>query len=65
MYFLTSLSRLYEPSVIRQVSRHYKTSEPLHEDMLNNLKNIRSHLAGYKLCKELYLSKFDLKMFET
>lgn len=53
---------LYDPHTIRAVSGHFSTEEPLPEDIVKNLQNIRSHMAGYNLCKELYLSKLDLEL---
>lgn len=52
---------LYDPNTIRAISGHFNTDEPLSEDIVNNLQNIRGHMAGYSLCKELYLSKLDLE----
>ncbi|KAG6460645.1 probable cytosolic oligopeptidase A [Manduca sexta] len=53
---------LYDPHTIRAISGHYSTDEPLPDDILKNLQNIRGHMAGYNLCKELYLSRLDLEM---
>lgn len=53
---------LYDPHTIRAISGHYSTDEPLQDDIVKNLQNIRSHMAGYNLCKELYLSKLDLEL---
>lgn len=53
---------LYDPNTIRAISGHFSTDEPLPEDILKNLQNIRSHMSGYDLCKELYLSRLDLDL---
>ncbi|KAJ0178094.1 hypothetical protein K1T71_005917 [Dendrolimus kikuchii] len=53
---------LYDPNTIRAISGHFNTDEPLSEDIVKNLQNIRGHMAGYNLCKELYLSKLDLEL---
>ncbi|XP_078046938.1 uncharacterized protein LOC144475186 [Augochlora pura] len=53
---------LYEPSVLQQISSHDTTGESLPADMVKMLRSTKSHLAGYNLCKELYLSRFDLEM---
>ncbi|CAH0398901.1 unnamed protein product [Chilo suppressalis] len=53
---------LYDPHTIQALSGHYKTDEPLPEDIVNNLRNVRGHMAGYHLCNELYLSKLDLEL---
>ncbi|KAJ8715908.1 hypothetical protein PYW08_013193 [Mythimna loreyi] len=53
---------LYDPQTIRSVSSHVETGEPIPEDIVKNLRNIRGHMAGYNLCKELYLSRLDLEL---
>ncbi|KAF7996793.1 hypothetical protein HCN44_002439 [Aphidius gifuensis] len=55
---------IYESDVLKNISCHYKTNEPLPDDTIRNLINSRSHMAGYKLCKELYFARFDLKLHE-
>lgn len=53
---------LYDPETIRTISGHYKTEEPLPDEIMKNLRNVRQHMAGYNLCNELYLSKLDLEL---
>ncbi|XP_012281153.1 probable cytosolic oligopeptidase A [Orussus abietinus] len=53
----------YEPSLIRQFGTHYKTGEQLPDELVESIKYIKLHLAGYKLCQELYLSRFDLELY--
>lgn len=53
---------LYEPHTIEAISGHYKTEEPLSNDIVKNLENVGKHMAGYKLCRELYLSRLDLEL---
>ncbi|XP_043252201.1 probable cytosolic oligopeptidase A [Colletes gigas] len=54
---------LYEPFVLQQISCHQDTGEPLSTEMIETLRNSKSHLAGYNLCRELYLSRFDLELY--
>lgn len=54
---------LYEPSVIQGISSHYTTKEPLPTEIAQNLDMMRKHMAGYKLCHELYLSKLDMEFY--
>ncbi|KAG7295862.1 hypothetical protein JYU34_020946 [Plutella xylostella] len=56
---------LYDPNTIKAISGHYKTEEQLPEDMIVNLQKVRGHMAGYDLCKELYLSRLDLELHST
>ncbi|GBP08758.1 Probable cytosolic oligopeptidase A [Eumeta japonica] len=53
---------LYEPATVQALSGHYATDEPLPDAIIHNLQNLRSHMSGYNLCKELYLSKLDLEL---
>ena len=53
---------LYEPSVLKQISCHQETGKPLPTEMIETLRNVKSHLSGYNLCTELYLSRFDLEL---
>lgn len=61
-YSVYSIDRLYEPFVLRRISEHYETKQPLPAEIIKNIKSMRSHFAGYKLCKELYLSQMDLEL---
>ncbi|XP_029042450.2 LOW QUALITY PROTEIN: probable cytosolic oligopeptidase A [Osmia bicornis bicornis] len=54
---------LYEPFVLQQISGHQHTGEPLPADAIETVKIKKTHLAGYNLCKELYLSRFDLELY--
>lgn len=55
----------YEPRVIKSISSHYKTKEPLSDEQVQSIRSIRSQMAGFKLCKEIYLSRFDLELHES
>ncbi|XP_063976815.1 uncharacterized protein LOC135162371 [Diachasmimorpha longicaudata] len=55
----------YEPRVIKQISSHYKTQEALSDEQVESIRKIRSHMAGYQLCKEIYLSNFDLELHDS
>ncbi|XP_032678054.1 probable cytosolic oligopeptidase A [Odontomachus brunneus] len=56
---------LYEPFMLRKISEHYETKQPLPAEIIENIKNMRSYFAGYKLCKELYLSQMDLELHSS
>ncbi|XP_051176572.1 uncharacterized protein LOC127291461 [Leptopilina boulardi] len=62
-HFMTNW--VYESSVLSEMSKHYKTGEPLSSEMIENLKNKRTFMAGYKLCKKLYISRFDMLLYST
>lgn len=45
------------------MSCHQDTGESLSTEMIEMLRNTKLYLAGYNLCKELYLSRFDLELY--
>lgn len=62
-YFLENW--LYEPLFLQRISCHQITGESLPLNMIDKLKNAKTHLSGYNLCKELYLSQFDLELYSS
>ncbi|KPI97181.1 Oligopeptidase A [Papilio xuthus] len=56
---------VYDPHTIHAISGHYNTEEPLPDDIVQNLHNVRRHMSGYELCQELYLSRLDLELYST
>jgi len=57
--FITEL--IYIPDVLRLMSSHYMTQEPLKQEIVDNLcKDMKHHMAGYYLCHELFMAEFDL-----
>ncbi|GLH07434.1 Uncharacterized protein GBIM_12888, partial [Gryllus bimaculatus] len=53
---------LYHAETVRSLSSHYKTEEPLPEELLGSLEQLPRLLAGYELCWQLYYSALDLKL---
>ncbi|KAJ8683850.1 hypothetical protein QAD02_019642 [Eretmocerus hayati] len=53
----------YEPDVLKSISRHYKTNEPLSDEMIQNIIKSRTHLIGFYLCQELYKCRLDLDLY--
>lgn len=56
---------LYEPSTFKAISSHYTTQEPLSDEIIQNLQQVRTHMAGHDLCKELYLSSLDIQLHSS
>ncbi|XP_043461666.1 probable cytosolic oligopeptidase A [Leptopilina heterotoma] len=56
---------VYESSVLSEMAKHYKTGEPMPQEAIDNLRNMRTFMAGYKLCEKLYLSRFDIQLHST
>ncbi|CAK9798755.1 Probable cytosolic oligopeptidase A [Anthophora quadrimaculata] len=62
-YFLQNW--LYEPSFLQGISCHQETGEVIPLEMIEQLKQLKMHLSGYYLCKELYLSHFDIELHSS
>ncbi|XP_076757733.1 uncharacterized protein LOC143427457 [Xylocopa sonorina] len=54
---------LFEPWYLQQMSCHLDTGEPLSLETIEILKKVKTHLAGYTLCREMYLAQFDLELY--
>lgn len=53
---------LYESDVLKSISEHVSTKEPLSDQLIDAIHAERLSLVGYKLSHELYLSEFDLEL---
>ncbi|XP_062539994.1 uncharacterized protein LOC134207933 [Armigeres subalbatus] len=51
---------LNDTDVIRSISSHYGTEQPLPDECITSIQKSQKHLAGYSLCRELYFSNLDL-----
>lgn len=56
---------LYEPRVLGAISSHYKTAEPLSAALIEGVQRRRTHLAGYEVSQELFLSALDVELHTT
>lgn len=54
---------LFERHILKSISEHVSTKEPLSDQLIDSIHAARLHLAGFKLCKELYLSELDLELY--
>ncbi|XP_310873.6 uncharacterized protein LOC1272008 [Anopheles gambiae] len=56
---------LHDAGTIRAISAHYTNEDPLPEPCVEAIQRRRTHLAGYRLCRELYLANLDLQLHLT
>lgn len=56
---------LYNDEVLRQISEHISTREPLNDDHIRAIQAQRHTLVGHNLCTELYKSSLDLELHTT
>ena len=50
----------YEPSVLKTFAFHYKTGEPIPEDMIDRLKNAKNFLSAMAMVRQLEFAIFDM-----
>ncbi|CAH1977202.1 unnamed protein product [Acanthoscelides obtectus] len=53
---------LLSRDVMRSISSHVDSEDPLPDTMYQSLLNVHQHLSGVDLCRELYLSDLDLEL---
>jgi len=57
---------LYVPEVMRSLSGHWSTGQPLETDLVNKLCTVPRHLlAGYDLCRQLFFADFDISFYSV
>ncbi len=50
----------YEPSVLKTFAKHYKTGEPMPEEMIKRLKKNKTFLSGLAMVRQLEFALFDM-----
>ncbi|XP_069701808.1 uncharacterized protein [Periplaneta americana] len=56
---------LYDKNTMNLISGHVESGEPLPSDLMQQLLASQKHLAGYDLCRELYLASLDLELYTS
>ncbi|KAG8228222.1 hypothetical protein J437_LFUL004347 [Ladona fulva] len=51
--------------VLKEISGHYETGEQINDEIANVLATEGQQLAGFDLCRELYLSDLDLELHSS
>ena len=52
----------WQPDIVRTLSRHHQTGEPLPDELLERLCASRSFQAGLQMARQLEFALFDLRM---
>lgn len=52
-------------SIIKTISGHVETDEPIPDELASKIRLFKTNLAGYNLCQELYLSDLDIELHQT
>lgn len=56
---------LDDPTVLRGISSHYSSEEPLDAGLSQKIPLLKTQLAGYNLCQDLYLADLDLELHRS
>lgn len=56
---------LYNPEVLQSISSHYANEESLPDELLKAIQGQSTHMAGFDLSRELYLSALDLELHSS
>ncbi|XP_065212078.1 uncharacterized protein LOC135839798 [Planococcus citri] len=51
---------VYDPETFDSIHGHYDTGDKITDKV--DLQGVKNHLAGYKMCKEIYKAKLDIRM---
>ena len=54
--------RLYNPTILKSISKHCETEEQLNNQQISDILTLRRHMAGYDICKELFISDYDMQL---
>jgi thimet oligopeptidase len=56
---------LWEPSILKKVSRHFKTGDALPDDLIERIVALKNFDTGYFVQRQVYLSKLALKFHSS
>ncbi|XP_016952335.1 oligopeptidase A [Drosophila biarmipes] len=56
---------LDDPTVIRSLSGHFSSGEPLEAEISQKMRLLKTQLAGYNLCQDLYLADLDIELHRS
>ncbi len=52
----------WEPSLLKEFAKHYKTGQPIPDALLNSMLNVRTHHAAMAFMRQLMLGKMDMAL---
>lgn len=62
-YVMTNF--LDNPTILKSVSGHVDSDDPLPDNLAKNVRLLKTHLGGYNLSQELYLSDLDIEFHQS
>lgn len=56
---------MWQPSFLKQVSKHYKTGEPLSDDLIAKILQLKNYSSGEQTLKQLFYASISLELFKA
>lgn len=56
---------VWERELLKNMSAHYKTGEPLPDDLIERMIQAKNHAQGYFILRQLFLGSFDMALHTT
>ncbi|KAH8278481.1 hypothetical protein KR018_003880 [Drosophila ironensis] len=56
---------LDDPTVLRGISGHFQSEEPLEAGLSQKVPLLKTQMAGYNLCQDLYLADLDVELHRS
>lgn len=60
---LVMMNLFFNPVVIKSVSGHWETGEPIPQALVDTINDVRSHMCCYDMMRQLYFSAYDMEMY--
>ncbi|KKU66480.1 MAG: hypothetical protein UX90_C0001G0539 [Candidatus Wolfebacteria bacterium GW2011_GWD2_47_17] len=56
---------VWERDLLKKMSKHYVTGEPLPDDLIDRMIRAKNHAQGYFLLRQLFIGSFDMALHTT
>lgn len=56
---------MWQPKILKQISKHYKTNEQLPDELINKIVNLKSFDSGTRTLMQLFYSFVSLDLFKA
>lgn len=56
---------VWEKNLLKKMSKHYKTGEPMSDELIDRIIRAKNHAQGYFILRQLFLGSFDMALHAT
>lgn len=56
---------LWDPAILKQLSKHYKTGAPLPDELIKTLVEQKNFASGTAMMRQIYIANLALKLFSS